>query len=364
MKRHALVLACTLGLSCFPVAAIAAEPQLSLDGRLTWQERAYILGPGDRVRVTVLNEPSLSGDQQVLLDGTLALPLVGTVPVEGMTLQQAAGDLERKFAFYLKYPSVSVSLLDTRGFRINVVGEVTRPGGYTVSPKQGTTGASEVLEVGATTLREDVPRLTQLLQLAGGITQKADIRNIEIRRQTRNGDEQILQVNLWELLQNGAASEDPIIYDGDTIRVPVASQVSPAEISQLSAANFAPDTITINVVGEVTRPGAVSLSPNASLNVAILAAGGFTPKAQQSVELIRLNPDGSVEARQIGVDFAQGISEESNPPLRNSDVIVVRPSGAAQMSDSLDVALNPINILLRPLTSIGNLWRVIDLLTR
>lgn len=364
MKRYCLAFACALGLSGLPLAGVAAEPQLSLDGRLTWQERAYILGPGDRVRVTVLNEPSLSGDQQVLLDGTLALPLVGTVPVEGMTLQQAAGDLEQKFAFYLKYPSVNVSLLDTRGFRINVVGEVTRPGGYTVSPKQGTTGASEVLEVGATTLREDVPRLTQLLQLAGGITQKADIRNIEIRRQTRNGGEQILQVNLWELLQNGAASEDPIIYDGDTIRVPVASRVSPAEISQLSAANFAPDKITINVVGEVTRPGAVSLSPNASLNVAILAAGGFTTKAQQTVELIRLNPDGSVEARQIGVDFAQGISDEGNPPLRDSDVILVRPSGLAQTSDSLDIALNPINILLRPLTSIGNLWRVIDLLTR
>ncbi|MEN9222062.1 MAG: polysaccharide biosynthesis/export family protein, partial [Thermostichus sp. BF3_bins_97] len=90
MKRYCLAFACALGLSGLPLAGVAAEPQLSLDGRLTWQERAYILGPGDRVRVTVLNEPSLSGDQQVLLDGTLALPLVGTVPVEGMTLQQAA----------------------------------------------------------------------------------------------------------------------------------------------------------------------------------------------------------------------------------------------------------------------------------
>jgi polysaccharide biosynthesis/export protein len=60
------------------------------------------------------------------------------------------------------------------------------------------------------------------------------------------------------------------------------------------------------------------------------------------VELIRLNPNGSVNRRSIPIDLAQGANEQINPPLQNNDVIIVGRSTLAGISDTLDQALNPL----------------------
>lgn len=72
--------------------------------------------------------------------------------------------------------------------------------------------------------------------------------------------------------------------------------------------------------------------------------GGFNNSRAQtgSVQLVRLNPDGSVSQRQVAVDFTQGINEETNPILYANDVIIVGRSGTAQFSDSLDGILETI----------------------
>jgi polysaccharide export outer membrane protein len=84
------------------------------------------------------------------------------------------------------------------------------------------------------------------------------------------------------------------------------------------------------------------------LNQALLAAGSFDQvRANKgSVDLIRLNPNGSVTKRAIGVDFAQGINEQNNPTLRNNDVIVVGRSGLASVGDSIGAVFNPLAPLL------------------
>ncbi|HEY9797967.1 MAG TPA: SLBB domain-containing protein, partial [Leptolyngbyaceae cyanobacterium] len=104
-----------------------------------------------------------------------------------------------------------------------------------------------------------------------------------------------------------------------------------------------PNTIVVNVVGEVTKPGAIPVPPNTPLNQAVLAAGGFNNRARKStVELIRLNPNGSVIRRTVSVDLAQGINEDTNPTLRNNDVVVVNRSTIARVSDTLSTVLTPI----------------------
>ena len=102
--------------------------------------------------------------------------------------------------------------------------------------------------------------------------------------------------------------------------------------------------ITVNVVGEVNTPGAQAVPPGTPLNQAILAAGGFnTQRADQGeVELVRLNPDGTVNKRIIQVDFAQGLNEDTNPSLRNQDVIVVNPSGFTKTTDGVSKAVSPL----------------------
>lgn len=338
---------------------VKLAPSLGLN--LTQQQGVYVLGPGDRIRMNVLNEPDITGEQEVLPDGTLALPLVGTINVKGMTLQAASQVVEREFGTYLKHPSVSFSLVSGRSLRITVVGEVNRPGSYSISPTKGTRTIA-ITDSTVNTLQESAPRVTQLIQLAGGITPKANIRTIEVRRLLPSGQEQTYQVNLWELLQKGGSRDDLILFDGDSIRVPTAQTVDLAEVAQLSTANFSPSEIKVNVVGEVTKPGELKLSPNTPMNGAILAAGGFTTIAERSeIQMIRLNPNGSVTSRQIPIDFAQNLNEQTNPPLQNADVIVVKPLPAADTANNLELAVKPFNILLEPFTGIASLLRIFGL---
>jgi polysaccharide export outer membrane protein len=214
---------------------------------------------------------------------------------------------------------------------VAVIGEVARPGTHVVkADKDG-----------------ELPTVTRALQVAGGITQSADIRQIRVRRITREGSEQTFNVNLWELLQAGDLRQDAILQEGDTIVIPTATALNPQEAPQLAAASFSPDKMTVNVVGEVVKPGSVEVPPNTPLNQALLAAGGFNNRARKGkVELIRLNPNGTVSKRGVEVDFKEGINEKSNPTLRPNDVIVVGKSGLASVSDTVGDLLNPLGKIL------------------
>jgi polysaccharide biosynthesis/export protein len=119
----------------------------------------------------------------------------------------------------------------------------------------------------------------------------------------------------------------------------------------LSNATLSPATIDVNVVGEVTKPGTVKIKPNTPLNTAVLAAGGLDNKRanKRVVRLIRLNPDGTVSDRKIKLAFDASVNEETNPPLRNNDVVMVGRSSLAALSDStgglLGAITGPLSIL-------------------
>jgi polysaccharide export outer membrane protein len=418
-------------------------------------ESAYTLGGGDRIRLDILEVPQYSGEYQIPPGGSLSLPLVGSVFVEGLTLEQATQTISNQYARFLKRPLVTVILLAPRPITVSVSGEVNRPGyyalvqtgggGFATGPRQATL-TQALAEAGGVTLSADIrqvqirrpqsraseqvftvnlwqlvqtgnlrqnlvlrdgdaifvptstqvnlqqarqiaatafapapdtprtvavvgevnrpgtytvsgenptrseqtlgfPTVTLAIQEAGGIKPMADIRQIQIRRVTKTGTEQIISVNLWQLLQAGDFTQDAVIQEGDTIIVPTATDVSPAEATELATANFAPNTIQVSVVGEVTEPGLVDVPPNTPLNQALLAAGGFDQSRarKSSVELIRLNPDGTVAKRTVPIDFAQGINESSNPVLRDNDIIVVGRSGIAKVGDTIGTALSPVD---------------------
>ena len=176
----------------------------------------------------------------------------------------------------------------------------------------------------------------------------ADIRRIEIRRLTKLGSEQIIPVDLWQLLQSADFNQDTVVQDGDTIVVPTATNVNPAEATELADASFSPTTIKVSIVGEVKTPGVVDVPPNSPLNQALLVAGGFDQSRAEksSVELIRLNPDGTVSKRVVPIDLTQGINEDSNPALRNNDIIIVARSDVARVTDSVGTTLSPIDKVL------------------
>ncbi|MFM5892588.1 MAG: polysaccharide biosynthesis/export family protein [Dolichospermum sp.] len=421
----------------------------------------YLLGGGDLIRVNVFEVPEYTGEYQIPPGGAINMPLIGSVPVSGLTTEQAADTIAKRYSRFLKRPLISVNLLSPRPINVFVAGEVTRPGAYTLSLQggagnnpgvqyptvlaaltiaQGVTLAADVTQVqlrrkvgrsGEQTVSLNLKELTQTgrisqeitlrdgdtiivptatslnvaearnlfaanfaasqtsprtvvvigqvyrpgsylvtagstgggdggasgsglptvmrsLQLAGGITSLADVRKIKLRRPTRIGTEQTIDINLWQLLQSGDINQDIVIQDGDTIVVPTAVDISAAEATQLAKTTLSPNTIEVGVVGEVKRPGAVRLQPNSSLNQALLAAGGFNDSraSKGSVELIRLNANGTVTKRPIKVDLSKGINEETNPILRNNDVVVVDRNVLAKTGDRVNTVAGPLGTIL------------------
>lgn len=454
-------------------------PPLGNTGSLA-QEAAYTLGSGDRVALEIFGVPEFSKEYQVLVDGTLNLPIIRSVSIQGLTLQEAANVITQRYEPFINVPVVTVTLVVARPLNIGLAGEVTRPGSYKINPTRegggvkfptlmemlqlarGVTSAGDMrnvqirrprrggpeqvttvdlqdfLETG--NLRQDVtirdgdtifvptasalntqevrqrasanfsaditrpigvvivgevnrpgpytvfasdvrstnqqtdlsfvsidqqqgavvglPTITRALKIAGGITTEADIRRVQIRRRVRGGNEQTIMVNLWDLLQKGDATQDILLQEGDSVIIPTAATVDLAEVSQLATSSFSPNAISINIVGEVIRPGALLVRPSTSLHQALLTAGSFNQLRanKDKVELLRLNPNGTVSRRTIDVDFAQGLNPNNNPTLRNNDVILVARSGYTRAADNINSFLQPIAGVVNGINAVSGVF--------
>jgi len=319
--------------------AIQAAGGITQSAEISRVELRRITRSG-QIRVTTLNlQDLLRGDRRQ----DLFLQEGDSIFVPTATTTNAAQSLD--------IVSSSIATDPSQPINVAVVGEVLRPGTYTIQPYRPASGV-----VGALPSFAGLPTVGQAISAAGGISQNADIRRIEIRRTTRAGTEQVLVSNFWLLLQSGDRNQDIVLQQGDTIFVPTAQDINPAEAAQIASASISPTTIQVNVVGEVTRPGILQIPPNSTLNQALLAAGGFNKvRARESyVELLRLNPNGTVTKRNITVNLSRGINEQGNPILRNNDVIVVNRSFAAEVSDSFRIFLDPITSFF----SIFNFFRI------
>lgn len=277
-------------------------------------QRASRTNPGQTIAVNLvdlLQNGNLSQDLKLRDGDRIVIPTATTVD----------------FAEASQFSASNFAANPSQAFDVAIVGEVFRPGAY----KMGGEGGRATV--------------TQAIQLAGGVKPAANLRQIQIRRATRSGAEQVINIDFWQLLQSGNLTQDLVLQQGDRITIPTATASTAAETTLLTAANISPESISVNVVGEVKSPGAVSVAPSSTLNQAILAAGGLNNRATREIELIRLEPNGTLSRRTIKVDIQQGFNTAENPLLLNNDIIVVGRSGLAQFSDQF----NQINSVLGPL---------------
>lgn len=145
----------------------------------------YKLGAGDKIRMTVFNEPTLSGEFSVSADGALSLPLLGDVQAVGNSPAQIAALVQTRLADgYIRDPKVSIEVTAYRPFFI--LGEVTAPGQYPYA--SGLT----VLNAVAT---------------AQGFTPRASRKVVYIRRSGATSEE------TYQL------TPDLVVRPGDTIRI-------------------------------------------------------------------------------------------------------------------------------------------------
>jgi polysaccharide export outer membrane protein len=312
---------------------------------------AYTLGAGDIIRADIFDiTPELALEQRytILPDGTLNLPWVGTVPVNGLTLKQAADLLSAKYSRFIRNPVITVSLLAPRPLKVGVIGEVNRPGSYILSVISNEVTQQSLNQRTSSEGGNQWPRVSQAIETAGGINQIANLREIVIRRPRVQGTgEDLIAINLWKFLREGDLNQDILLRDGDTIIIPKATKMDAAEVTQIATSKFSPANISVSVVGEVITPGTLNLKTSSTLNQAIMTAGGFRGGRanRKKVDLIRLNPDGTVSRRRLPVDLDQNLNEEKNPPLRNNDIVVVNPTGIARVNDFLTTAIGvPLTI--------------------
>lgn len=332
-------------------------------GRLVGSYDAYILGPGDVLQIELLGLPEFSGNFSIGPDGTLYLPRLRALFVEGLTVEELRYFLTEQFKTYIRAPQVYVNPIGYRAVRVYVGGEVSRPGYYMLSGSQILEDQLQLRE-GLTPLdmrrqstnlqdfisarirvqrsaSDDIstiqgvsgqsrrwPTLFDALRAGQGVTPYSDLGQVQVvRRQSLSAGGGRIQakINFLELVKNGDESVNIRVYDGDVITVARSTQVMRDQLLAASRTNLSPDFIEVFVSGRVKEPGPQSLPQGAALNQAIASAGG--PKLLRGqVEFLRFSIEGATDRRLFAYNSSAPTGSYNNPVLMSGDVIRINES--------------------------------------
>jgi polysaccharide export outer membrane protein len=293
---------------------------------------------------------------QVLSDGTINLPRLGTMDVWGLTMDEARQRITDGYQQILRRPIVYLDLVEQRPVRVTVTGQVGRPGIFTL-PVNSPGSISSDGELGS---GGGWPTMVDVIQRAGGVSAMGDLSRLELLRPShqRGASSKRYVFDYLTVLKQGGFAPNPLIYDGDSIRVLKADAPINADLITTASSNFAPSTIAVKVIGEVVLPGLVEIPSNAPLSQAILASGGLSSRASVSrVDLIRMDGEGRTTIKQMSYKPGSELSSTNNPPLRTGDVVVVDRNILAKFSDGMNLALEPLD----PIVDAASVLRILGL---
>ena len=352
------LLAALLGGLLLPLPPLLAQTQPPFPLAAA-QPQSYRLGPGDRLHMSVFKVEGYAADVEVLSDGTINLPRIGSVMVWGLSLDAARQRITAQYEKLLRRPLVYLDLREPRPLRVTITGEVQRPGLYSLPSRGGSAQLASAGPGGETTTVSSPgwPTLVEAIQRAGGLTALGDLNDIEIIRSpvAPGQPSQRQRFGFMTVLREGGLAQNPLIYDGDSIHVGRAEALSNEDLLKTASSTFAQDTIQVQVVGEVVRPGLQLIRANSPLAQAIHSAGGLTRRASgTTLELIRMEADGKHRVQQLRFEPGATLSSANNPPLRQGDVVVVDRHGWAKMTDRVKDTLEPIG----PVINAASIFRL------
>src|SRR5258708_2883428 len=118
-------------LSWLCILALAAAPVRALS--------EYLLSPGDILKISVFKNPDLSLDVRVSESGAIGYPLIGSVPIKGLTLPAAESKIAQMLrdGGFVVNPQVNILLTEGFGNLVSVIGEVNKSGRYSVDSAGG-----------------------------------------------------------------------------------------------------------------------------------------------------------------------------------------------------------------------------------
>lgn len=256
------------------------------DKSAEYDRSALKIGVGDLLEMRVFGVPDLTDQVRIGADGNISLPLVGTVHVEGLSIDQAQKTIEARLrdGGFVRDPHVTISVKEFVTQGISVMGEVVRPGVYPL--------------LGAR-------RLFDALSSAGGTTQKAG-KLVTITRRD-NPKEPILVALSSD--PNISSQSNVDVYPGDTIVVSKAG--------------------IVYVVGDVGRPSGFVMENNESLTVLqaiALAQGLGKTAAVNSAKIIRKTSDGRTEIPVALKKILEAKAGYPDIPMQAEDILFVPTS--------------------------------------
>lgn len=232
------------GAELFRNAHMTFEPNLRLA-----TPPDYILGPDDQLLVSVYGNSVVDWKLTINPEGNIQIPRVGFLNIAGKTIGQATTDIKKKLAanhYTIGHGTyVQVSLGNIRSIKVLLVGELVRPGTYTLS---------------------SLSTVFNALYAAGGPNQNGSYREIEIIRDNKL----FKKLDVYDFLLKGIQKNNINLKDQDIIRVPTYK-------------------VRVTVSGEVKRPALYEVISGETLKDVISFTGGFSDQAYTSrVEVIQV----------------------------------------------------------------------------
>ena len=244
----------------------------------------YVLGTGDSIKVLMYGINDTEIELIVNRDGAINFPELGSLSLAGMTFLEASNYINDRVSKQMIGVDVSISIGQLRSIDVFMTGEAKVPGVYAVS------GLSTV---------------SQLLFVAGGITDIGSLRNIEIRRSNKL----ITTFDLYDLLTKGSAKDDIRLQSGDVVFVPTIKK-------------------SAFIDGAVRRPGKYELKDNEDISRLFDLAGGLNNRAyKKQIQIERFDHSNELPSI-INLDMTK--SDNAEYEIIDGDIIRIAEISDAQ----------------------------------
>ena len=231
------------GRDIFNKRSLSFEPSMNIA-----TPTSYVVGPGDKVFVDVYGASQKSDQFEVSPDGTIVINDFGPIHIAGLTVSQANEKIKDQLGQRYRSSRIQMTVGQTRTITVNVMGEVSVPGTYTLSA---------------------FASVFHALYMAGGVNGVGTLRNIKVYR----GGRQFSVVDVYDYILNGRLTGNVRLQDNDVIVV-------------------GPYDCIVDVTGNVKRPMAYEMKKNESVATLLKYAGGFSSKAYtKAVRLERTSGD-------------------------------------------------------------------------
>jgi protein involved in polysaccharide export with SLBB domain len=215
------------------------EPNLQLP-----TPQNYILAAGDELLIDVFGFSEASYRLKVSPEGFIRIPLVGPIPVNGLSIEQAKKNIINKLAttVYTNIKSgrtkVDINLVGIRSIKVTIIGEATYPGTYTLP---------------------SVASVYNALYACSGLNANGSFRNIQVVRNNIT----VAKIDVYDYLINGSKKNDITLKDNDVIKINTYN-------------------VRVELKGEVKKPGIYDVLNNESIEKIISYAGGFNEYAYRN----------------------------------------------------------------------------------